>query len=80
MTERCSPHKYNLYLTFTLFVTICTSQFLCEELHFLDPKNESDDGSNSGECLKLNTRMPHNDLDNGRGVRNDVASWRQCGK
>ena len=80
MTERSSPQKYNLYISCTLFVKISMSQFLYEELHFLDPEDESDNGSNAGECLKLNTRMPHNDLDNGRGRIKDVASWIQCGK
>ena len=65
--KRCSPHKYDLYLSRTLFKNICISQFLYEEFHF-------------SECLELDTAMPHNDLKNGRGRIDDVTSWRECGK
>jgi len=46
-----------------------------------DQQNGPDNGSKDepgGECLKLDTAMPHNDLDNGRGRIDGVASWRQC--
>ena len=50
-----------------------------KNFHFLEQEN-GQPPEPERQCLELDTAMPGNDLDNGRGRIKDVASWRQCGK
>ena len=74
----------NVRLTFirhprVLWFPYYTSMLTYKNFHFLEQENGQPPEPEL-QCLELDTAMPGNDLDNGRGRIKDVASWIQCGK